>query len=97
MNEEMIREIGFYQDIRIKFIIKDAKDDITAQKRDILELCNQNIAVLIVSPIEAESLTKVISDVYNRGIPVILVDRKVCQFLHCFCWWKQLSDWHGGW
>lgn len=77
MNEEMIREIGFYPDLKIDFIIKNANDNSAKQKQDILDLCKQDIDILIVSPNEAEPLTQVVSEVYNKGIPVILVDRKI--------------------
>lgn len=35
------------------------------------------IDILIVSPNEAEQLTPVVEEVYNRGIPVIVIDRKI--------------------
>lgn len=74
---EMKREISFYRDYKIDFIIKDANDDNKKQIDDINELVRNGIDLLIVSPNEAEQLTPVVVKVYNQGIPVIVVDRKI--------------------
>jgi signal transduction histidine kinase/DNA-binding response OmpR family regulator len=77
MVAEMQREIVFFRDYNIKFIVKDANDDNNKQISDIKELVKNGIDLLIVSPNEAEQLTPTVEDVYNKGIPVIVIDRKI--------------------
>ena len=77
MVEEMQREISLYRDFKINLIIKDAKDDNYRQIKDIDELVRQKVDLLIVSPNEAEQLTSAVEKVYNKGIPVIVIDRQI--------------------
>ena len=77
MVEEMKREIVFFRDYEIELIIKDAKDENSKQIMDIQELVNSKIDILIVSPNEANQLTPIVEEVYNKGIPVIVIDRKI--------------------
>ena len=77
MVEEMQREIVFYREFNIDFVIKDANDDSQKQIKDIKELVSQGIDLLIVSPNEAEELTQIVEEVFNKGIPVIVIDRKI--------------------
>lgn len=74
---EMRREIGFYSDYEIEFIVKDANDDNNKQIKDIKELVTQGIDILIVSANEAEQLTSTVEEVFNTGIPVVIIDRKI--------------------
>ena len=77
MNEEMLREISFYPDYDIELTIKDAQDDSDRQIQDIKALVLSGIDILIVSPNEAEPLTEIVKQVYDQGIPVIIIDRKI--------------------
>lgn len=77
MVDEMKREIGFFRDYEIELIVKDANDDNNKQIKDIQELVNSKIDILIVSPNEADQLTPIVEEVYNKGIPVIVIDRKI--------------------
>ncbi|HQG36223.1 MAG TPA: substrate-binding domain-containing protein [Bacteroidales bacterium] len=77
MVEEMKREIAFFNDYDIKLIVKDANDNSDTQIKDIRELIAQGINILIVSPNEAAELTPVVEEVYKKGIPVIVIDRKI--------------------
>jgi signal transduction histidine kinase/AraC-like DNA-binding protein len=72
--EEMKRELAFHPSVR--FIYKDARESNTRQIAQIRELLRQHIDVLIVSPNEARPLTPIVNEVYRKGIPVIVVDRK---------------------
>ncbi len=74
MNNEMMREASFYQDISLK--IKSADDSNQRQIRDIESFIADRVDLIIVSPNEAIPLTPVIEKAMNEGIPVILVDRK---------------------
>ena len=77
MVEEMKREIVFSRDYKIEFVLKDANDDNNRQISDINELVRYGIDLLIVSPNEAAQLTPVVEEVFNKGIPVIVIDRKI--------------------
>lgn len=75
MNEEMLREASIIGGIDL--IIKTAYDNNERQIRDIEEFINSNINLLIVAPNEAEPLTPIVEKVMDKGIPVVLVDRKI--------------------
>jgi len=77
MVEEMQREISFYRNYNITFIVKDAHDDNNQQINDIQDLVQQGIDLLIVSPNEAQQLTSTVEEVFDKGIPVIVIDRKI--------------------
>jgi signal transduction histidine kinase/DNA-binding response OmpR family regulator len=77
MVDEMRREISFLRDYDIELIVKDAGDNNETQIADINELVAQGIDLLIVSPNEADPLTPTVEKVYETGIPVIVIDRKI--------------------
>ena len=77
MVEEMKREITYFRDYKIELIVKDARDNNVKQIEDINELVSKGIDLLIVSPNEAEPLTPMVEKIYNKGIPVIVIDRKI--------------------
>ncbi len=77
MNEKMRRETSFYPQYDIDLIIRDANLNSEQQVQDIKELIESKIDILIVSPLEAETLTPVMEGVYEMGIPVIVVDRSI--------------------
>ncbi len=47
------------------------------QIRDIENMIEQNVDVIIIAPYESDSIVSVIEKANTRGIPVIIVDRKV--------------------
>lgn len=61
----------------LKVIFKDAQNDTLKQRAQIEELVAAGIDLLIVSPKEAAPLTAPVAAAYKRGIPVIVLDRKV--------------------
>jgi signal transduction histidine kinase/DNA-binding response OmpR family regulator len=77
MIEEMQREISFNRNYNIKLIVRDANSNNDQQIKDINDLVSEGIDLLIVSPNEAEQLTATVSEVYEHGIPVIIIDRKI--------------------
>ncbi len=74
MLDEMKRELTFHSNIT--FIYKDAGGSSEKQVKQIGELAKQHIDLLVVSPNEAKPLTPVIEQVYDSGIPVVVVDRR---------------------
>lgn len=75
MNKEILREALFYPGVNIE--VYQAHDDNVLQIQDIESLIKKKVDLLIVAPNEAEAITPVIEKVYDAGIPVILVDRKI--------------------
>lgn len=75
LNKELIREALFYDGVQVE--IRSVKDNTEQQIQDIRKFMEQGIDLLIIAPNEATPLTPVIEEVYDRGIPVVLVDRTI--------------------
>ncbi len=73
-NREMLSEAYYHQ---AEVDIRSCKDDNKAQIKDIKQLIEKGVDVLVVSPNSAKEITPVVEEAYDRGIPVILVDRKI--------------------
>lgn len=71
---EMKRELFYHPEMQLLY--KDAEDDSKRQIDQIKELLSEKIDILLVSPNEAIPLAPIIAEVYNKGIPVIILDRK---------------------
>ncbi|MEP7109133.1 MAG: substrate-binding domain-containing protein [Ferruginibacter sp.] len=74
MQKEMERELSFHPEIN--FIIKDANLSSELQIKQIQELIDQHIDLLLVSPNQAEPITSIVDKAYKKGIPVIIIDRR---------------------
>ena len=61
----------------IKVVFKDAQNDSLKQRSQIEEFINAGVDLIIVSPKEAAPLTPPIAAAYQKGIPVIVLDRRV--------------------
>ena len=61
----------------IRFIHTDAKGSTARQILDIEDMAAQGIDLLITSPRDGKSMTPVISSVYKKGIPVMLLTRRI--------------------
>ncbi|MDE6380404.1 MAG: substrate-binding domain-containing protein, partial [Muribaculaceae bacterium] len=75
MNEEIQREIMYHEDATVE--IRSADDDSRKQINDIRYFVDNGFDIIIVSPNEAATLTPVIKEVYDSGIPVIIFDRNI--------------------
>lgn len=75
MHREMTIELAFYPELEL--IIKDAGDNNEQQIKDIKQFMVEGIDLLIVSPNESDPVTPIVEQVYNLGIPVIVIDRKI--------------------
>lgn len=73
MNEEIRREILFYDDAEVE--IRSAGDDSKKQIEDLEYFENENFDLIIIAPNEAESVTPTVRRLYEKGIPVIVFDR----------------------
>jgi ABC-type sugar transport system substrate-binding protein len=80
MIDEMRRELAFNPNFSLLY--KQANDNSSQQIEQVKELLKANIDLLIISPNEAAPLTPIVEEVYNKGIPVIVVDRKIASQLY---------------
>ena len=75
MNDEILREAMFYDGVSVE--IRSAHDDNKKQIEDIRHFIDKKVDVLIVAPNEAAPITPVVEEAFDKGIPVIMVDRKI--------------------
>lgn len=75
MNDEILREAMFYDDVSVE--IRSAADDNQKQAEDIRYFMDKGVDLLIISANEAAPMTPLVEEIYKKGIPVILVDRKI--------------------
>ncbi|MPQ32902.1 LacI family transcriptional regulator [Clostridium estertheticum] len=74
MNDEIIEASKKYKNIKI--VYKDAGGDTDKQKKDINELVDEGVDLLIVSINDSNKLTPLVRQVY-KSMPVIVLDRAV--------------------
>ena len=75
MNEEIRREALFYDGVVVD--IRTSRDDSRQQAEDIRHFIAQGVDLLIVSPNEGAVMTPVVEEAFDKGIPVLVVDRKI--------------------
>lgn len=68
-------ELSFHPEMEL--YIKDAKEDNQTQIEQIEAFLQEGIDLLIVSPNESAPITPIVEKVFDSGIPVIVVDRKI--------------------
>lgn len=74
LNEELVT--GAYVDNSMELEILSANDSDDRQIEQIEYFINRDVDLLIVAPNTAETLTPVIEKAFDKGIPVILFDRR---------------------
>lgn len=75
MNEEILREAMFYDGVSVE--IRSAGDDNRKQAEDVHYFMDKGVDLLIISANEAAPMTPIVEEAYQKGIPVIMVDRKI--------------------
>ncbi|THU42027.1 response regulator [Niastella caeni] len=75
MLQEMNRELAFHPNIN--FLYRQADGNSQKQVVQANELLKEDPDLFIISPNEGEPLTPVVKQAFLKGIPVIVVDRKV--------------------
>lgn len=75
MLNDMKRELTFHANYTLLY--EDAENSTTRQISQIQALVEQGIELLIVSPNETAPFKKIVETVFAKGIPVILLDRKI--------------------
>lgn len=74
MNAEILRESRLYENLEVKILSAD--NDRGRQDSNILELLNDGIDLLILTPLDSQ-LISAVDKVHEKRIPIILVDRKL--------------------
>lgn len=75
MNQEVLSEAGFYENVDIS--IRNASGNIEQQIDDIQFFIQDQVDLLIVSPLEDSALIETFTNLDFHNIPVLLVDRKL--------------------
>jgi ribose transport system substrate-binding protein len=61
----------------IEVVFKDAQNDTLKQQAQVEEFISAGVNLIIISPKEAAPLTPVVATAFEKGIPVIVLDRRV--------------------
>lgn len=75
MNADIKKAAGSHPQLKVVF--KDAQNDTLKQRAQMEEFISAGVDVIIISPKEAAPLTPVVAQAYQKGIPVIVLDRRV--------------------
>ncbi len=75
MNAEVTARAKAHPQMQIVFA--DAQQDNAKQVADVENFLRQGVNLLMISPNEAKPLTAIVRKVFDRGIPVIVIDRAV--------------------
>ena len=75
MNDQITAAAAAHPELKVVFA--DAAQDNAKQVADVENFIQQGVNLLIISPNEAAPLTEVVAKAYDKGIPVIVLDRKV--------------------
>ena len=74
LNDELLMETYQHKDVELLFA--SAKDNDKLQTEQIEKFIQRGVDLLIISPNQVHFITPVIDKAYDKGIPVILFDRK---------------------
>jgi ribose transport system substrate-binding protein len=75
MNADIRSAAAEHHELRI--IFKDAQNDNLRQSAHVEEFIRARVDLIIISPKEAAPLTRPVSEAFRKGIPVIVLDRRV--------------------
>lgn len=75
MNEEVKRQLMFHPNV--SYEIRSADDNSQKQIDDIRYFIDNDFDMIIAAPNEAKTVTPIINEAYEKGIPVVLFDRNI--------------------
>lgn len=75
MNADVKRAAASNPNIEIVF--KDAQNDALKQRAQVEEFISAGVNAIIISPKESAPLTAPVAEAYKKGIPVVVLDRRV--------------------
>jgi ABC-type sugar transport system substrate-binding protein len=74
VNNESFQHAAKVRDIEL--VYRDAQSSIEKQNRDVIDILNEGVDYLILSPYEYEGLGPALAEAAKKGVPVILSDRE---------------------
>lgn len=74
LNDELL--IGTYDYKNVDLLFASAKDNDKLQAKQIEDFINRGVDLLIISPNQIHSITPIIDKAFDKGIPIVLFDRK---------------------
>ncbi|WP_214227491.1 substrate-binding domain-containing protein [Pedobacter sp. B4-66] len=80
MLDEMKTELSLHPGTKLSYA--DADNSSSKQIEQVKEMISEGVDLLVISPNEALPLTKIVEETYNKGIPVIVIDRKTSSPLY---------------
>jgi ribose transport system substrate-binding protein len=75
MNADIRKAAAGHPELTV--IFKDAQNDNLRQVSHVEEFVRAGVNLIIISPKEAAPLTKPVAEAYDKGIPVIVLDRAI--------------------
>lgn len=75
MNADIRKAAAAHRELAVVF--KDAQNDTLKQRSHVEEFIAAGVDLLMISPKEAVPLTAPVAEAYRRGIPVIVLDRRI--------------------
>ncbi len=75
MNADIRKAAAEHPELTVVF--KDAQNDTLQQRAHVEEFAGSKVNLLIISPKEAAPLTAPVAEAFRRGIPVVVLDRRV--------------------
>ncbi|MBN2484969.1 MAG: substrate-binding domain-containing protein [Bacteroidales bacterium] len=75
--QDIVNELSLYYEYDISLVVRDAQLSARKQKNDLKEMLDEGIDVLILFALDSISTVPVVEEIYDRGIPVVVVDRKI--------------------
>jgi ribose transport system substrate-binding protein len=75
MNADVKKAADAHPELTV--IFKDAQNDTLKQSAQMEEFISSGVDLIIISPKEAVPLTPVVAQAYQKGIPVLVLDRRV--------------------
>jgi ribose transport system substrate-binding protein len=75
MNKDVEAAAKKHPELKVTFI--DAQNVSTKQQDQVRQFIQQKVDLIIISPKETKPLTAPVAEAYKKGIPVIVLDRKV--------------------
>lgn len=75
MNHSMEIQASLHSEVQLS--ISKAEGSVKKQIEDIQKMIDSRVDIIIISPIEPNSLIPIVEKAYEQKIPVILVDRKI--------------------
>lgn len=74
-NDEIEREVMFYDNVDVE--IRSADDLSERQIEDIRYFIDNDFDLIIVNPTDADSVTDIVKEAFDKGIPVVTFDRRI--------------------